>query len=248
MQNRETICMALEKESSKLAKTLSKKILLFVVFLLALSIIVFWLARLMPGDPLTAYYGEAAERMNEEQRAAAMERLSLDQPIATQYFTWLKNALTGDFGISHQYKQDVFAVIGSLWFNTLLLGGLSYLLTFVFAILLGLFCATKEGGATDRIIYRVGTATSVIPSFFVALIAILVFSVNLHILPSSGAYSIGGGGFADRAVHLILPVSVMVLSFSIFLNCSMASRRMERRIRTSVAICSNRGMLSLTNS
>jgi len=196
----------------RLVQMLAKKILIFIIFLLALSVIVFWLARLAPGDPLTAYYGNAVERMSESQRAAAMARLSLDKPIAVQYLTWLRNALTGDFGISHQYKQNVFSVIGKLWTNTLLLGGLSYMLTFAFSILLGVFCAAKEGGIMDRLIYRVGTATSVIPSFFTALIAILIFGVNLKILPTSGAYSIGGGGFADRAAHLVLPILVMVLS------------------------------------
>jgi peptide/nickel transport system permease protein len=193
-------------------RTLAEKSLTTLVFLLTLSALVFWLARLAPGDPLTAYYGDAVERMNEAQRAAAMERLSLNKPIPAQYLTWLKNAAAGDFGLSHQHKQSVLSVIGKLWPNTLLLGGSAYLLTFALAILLGLFCAAREGGLMDGIIYRVGTATSVIPSFFVAVVAIFIFGVNLKILPTGGAYSLGGGDFWDRARHLVLPVSVMVLS------------------------------------
>ena len=195
-----------------MARKFFKNVLIMLVFMLALSAIVFWLARLAPGDPLFAYHGDAVDRMSESQRAAAMTRLALDRPIAVQYVAWLENALQGEFGISYQHKQNVLLVIGQLWFNTLLLGGASYLLTFVFAALLGVFCAAKEGGAADRIICRVGTATSVIPAFFIALMAILVFGVNLQLLPTSGAYSIGGGGAADRIVHLILPVSVLVLS------------------------------------
>ncbi|MDR0915790.1 MAG: ABC transporter permease [Oscillospiraceae bacterium] len=191
---------------------IAKKLILLIVFMFALSAIVFWLARLAPHDPLYAYYGDAVERMSETQRAAAMSRLNLDKPIAAQYFAWLGNALRGDFGISYKYKQAALSVIGRLAPNTLLLGGISYILTFALAILLGVWCAVREGGVADRVIYRVGTATSVIPSFFIALIFILVFSVNLRLLPTSGAYSIGGGGFADRAVHLILPVAVMTLS------------------------------------
>jgi peptide/nickel transport system permease protein len=191
---------------------LIKKIFLFVVFLFVLSVIVFWLARLAPGDPLTAYYGDAVERMSESQRAAAMARLSLDQPVAVQYFTWLRHALAGDFGISYRYKQDVLSIIGRLSVNTLLLGGISYVLTFAFAILLGVFCAAKSNGVADRMICRIGTASSVIPSFFLAILAILIFGVNLKILPLGGAYAIGGGGFFDRAIHLVLPVAVMVLS------------------------------------
>jgi peptide/nickel transport system permease protein len=189
-----------------------KKFFTTAVFMLLLSAAVFWLVRLAPGDPLTAYYGEAVERMSEAQRNAAMRRLALDKPIAFQYIGWLADALTGDFGISHEYKRDVRDVIGSFFGNTLLLGGLSYLLTFAMAILLGVFCASTEGSAADRIICRVGTATSVIPGFFTALAAILIFGVNLRLLPTGGAYSIGSGGLADRALHLIMPVGVTVLS------------------------------------
>ena len=219
-----------------MVRALVKKILILVVFMLALSAIVFWLARLAPGDPLTAYYGDTVERMNETQRAAAMTRLSLDKPIAIQYLAWLRNAVAGDFGISHQYKQNVLAVIGRLWTNTLLLGGISYVLTFVFAILLGIFCAANEGSYIDRIVYRVGTATSVIPGFFVALMAIFVFGVNLKILPTSGAYSIGGGGIANRALHLILPVSVMVFTHLWYYACMIRNRVIEELQRDYVLL------------
>ncbi len=193
-------------------RSLAEKALTTLVFLLALSVLVFWLARLAPGDPLTAYYGDAVERMNERQRAAAMERLSLDQPVFVQYLAWLKNAASGDFGLSYRYKQKVMSLVGKLWLNTLLLGGLSYVLTFALAIALGLFCASREGGRLDGLIYRAGTATSVVPSFFLGIMAIYVFGVRLKILPTGGAYSLGGGDFWDRARHLVLPVSVMVLS------------------------------------
>lgn len=183
------------------------------VFLFVLSILVFILARLAPGDPLAAYFGDSIDRMSNTQKDAAMARLGLDSPIYTQYFTWIKNVLASDLGISYQYKQPVTVIISSLWKNTLLLGGISYILTFVFAILLGVFCATRHGKIFDVLMRKIGVVTGIIPSFFVALLFILIFSVNLHLLPMDGAYSIGGeGSVADRIVHLILPVSVMVFS------------------------------------
>lgn len=187
----------------------------------------FWLARLAPGDPLAAYYGDAVERMNQAQRVAAMQRLSLDKPIIMQYITWLKNAVQGDFGLSHQYKQNVLIVIKKLWMNTVLLGCISYLLTFAFSVWLGILCAKHEGGHMDRILHRIGTATSVIPSFFLALIFILVFGVNLRILPTSGAYAIDGGGVIDRIAHLILPVAVMVLSHLWYYAYMIRNRMIE---------------------
>jgi peptide/nickel transport system permease protein len=174
--------------------------------------------------------------MNETQRTAAMTRLSLDKPIAVQYMTWLRNALTGDFGMSHQYKQSVTDLIGKFLVNTLLLGGSAYVLTFVFAILLGVFCAAREGSVIDRVIYRVGTATSVIPSFFTALIVILVFGVNLKLLPTSGAYAIGGGGLADRMMHLVLPVTVMVLSHLWYYAYMIRNRMIEELRRDYVLL------------
>jgi peptide/nickel transport system permease protein len=202
-----------EAEYLEIVRTLGVRIVQAALFLFLLSVIVFFLARLSPGDPLLAYYGEAVEHMSAAQKTAAIERLSLDKPILVQYLSWAGEALHGDFGISYQYKQPVTAVIGKVWRNTLLLGGISYLLTFVFSILVGIFCAMREGRLADKILYKAGTVTSVIPTFFVALILILVFGVNLHLLPTGGAYSIrDGGGFLDRAIHLILPVTVMIFS------------------------------------
>ena len=200
------------KTNSTLTYILTR-ILHFVIFMVILSIIVFVLARLAPGDPLFAYYGEALDRMSPEQKANAIERLALDRPIIEQYFSWAGNALQGDFGVSYIYKQPVTQVISKLWFNTLLLGGISYILTFFLAIVLGLFCASKEGKLIDTAICKIGTVTTLIPTFFVALICILIFAVNLGILPSSGAYTIGmKDDILNRIVHLILPVFVMTFS------------------------------------
>jgi peptide/nickel transport system permease protein len=190
-----------------------KRILQFIVFMAALSLIVFVLARLTPGDPLIAYYGDGVERMSTEQKQAAIERLALDRPIIEQYVSWLAGALRGDFGISYIYKQPALSVVSKLWVGTLLLGGISYILTFLGATLLGVYCAGKEGSRMDAAIVKVGTVTSLIPTFFVAIVCILIFAVKLRLLPSSGAYSIGhGGDAADRAWHLVLPVFVMVFS------------------------------------
>ena len=185
----------------------------FIVFMVALSVVVFALARFSPGDPLTAYYGDALDRMSPQQREAAMVRLSLDKPIAEQYLTWANNVLRGDFGISYIYKRPVSGVIGDLWFNTLLLGGTAYLLTFALSTLLAVFCADREGSVIDAVVCKIGTVSSMIPTFFVALMCILIFAVNLKILPTGGAYAIGRKhDFANRLHHLILPVFTLTLS------------------------------------
>lgn len=189
-----------------------KRLLAFLLSTLILSVAVFYVARLAPGDPLVSYYGDRVEKMLPEERAWAEARLGLDQPIHVQYLRWLQNALKGNFGISYKYKMDAFEVLAGRLGNTLILGGIGFALIFVLALLLGVICAWKEDRALDRIICRVGTAVSCIPEFWLSLVLILLFAIELRWLPSSGAYTVGGGGVADRALHLILPLGIVVIN------------------------------------
>lgn len=153
------------------------------------------------------------EKMTPEERAWAEEKLGLKDPISVQYIRWAGNALHGDFGISYKYKMDVTRVIEGRIGNTLVLGGIGFLLIFTLALLLGILCAWKEDTWLDRIICKVGTITGCIPEFWLSLLLILVFSMQLKWLPSSGAYSVGKqADFSDRVCHLILPMTVVVLS------------------------------------
>lgn len=78
-----------------------KKALAFLLSVLVLSLAVFYVSRLAPGDPLVSYYGDRAEKLTPQERAQAEEKLGLDEPIFTQYVRWAQNALRGDFGISY---------------------------------------------------------------------------------------------------------------------------------------------------
>lgn len=189
-----------------------KKLLIFVVSIFLLSVIVFYIARLAPGDPLVSYYGDRAEKMTAGERAWAEEKLGLHESIAVQYGKWLGRAVCGDFGISYKYKMDVLEVIEGRIGNTLLLGGVGFMLIFVLALLLGIWCAWNEERLIDRVICKIGTVTSCIPEFWLSLVLILIFAVELKVLPSSGAYTIGkGNDLCDRILHLILPMTVVVL-------------------------------------
>lgn len=189
-----------------------KKLLIFVVSTFLLSVIVFYIARLAPGDPLVSYYGERAEKMTAGERAWAEEKLGLHESITVQYGKWLGRAVRGDFGISYKYKMDVLEVIEGRVGNTLLLGGVGFVLIFVLALLLGIWCAWNEERLIDRAICKIGTVTSCIPEFWLSLVLILIFAVELKVLPSSGAYTIGKeNDLGDRILHLILPMTVVVL-------------------------------------
>ena len=189
-----------------------KKLLIFVVSIFLLSVIVFYIARLAPGDPLVSYYGDRAEKMTAGERAWAEEKLGLHESITVQYGKWLGRAVCGDFGISYKYKMDVLEVIEGRIGNTLLLGGVGFMLIFVLALLLGIRCAWNEERLIDRAICKIGTVTSCIPEFWLSLVLILIFAVELKVLPSSGAYTIGNeNDLGDRILHLILPMTVVVL-------------------------------------
>ncbi|MDU2672449.1 MAG: ABC transporter permease [Clostridium sp.] len=193
-------------------KVVLKKFFQCIIAIFVLSVIVFYMSRLSPGDPLESYYGNAIERMSIEQKEKAMNRLGLNESIYVQYGKWLKNSISGDFGISYKYKRDVKDVILDVYKNTAILGGLAYILTFILALFLGIYCSLHEDELIDRIITLIGNVTSCIPSFWISLMLILIFGVNLAILPTSGAYSIGmKDNFFDRVVHLILPLVVLIL-------------------------------------
>ena len=122
-----------------------RKIGLILLSVFVLSLLVFVMSRLAPGDPLVSYYGERAERMSVEEHEHAMERLGLNEPIPVQYMKWLGNAFQGKFGISYKYKQDVLTVIEGRLVNTLLLGGIGFILTFGLALLLGMKISFQTG-------------------------------------------------------------------------------------------------------
>lgn len=192
---------------------MKKNLFNFVTAFFFLSVLVFYIARLAPGDPLQSFYGDAMESMTIEEQNVARVRLGLDGPIYLQYVRWLKNAVHGEFGISLKYKMAALDVVKPLIGNTLLLGGTAYLLVFALAVLLAMFCARFEDTWIDRVICKVGTAVYYIPPFWLGVVLVLIFSVNLKILPSSGAYDIGkAGDIKNRIIHLILPLIVMIVS------------------------------------
>lgn len=200
----------------------------FLLSVFLLSVLVFTLSRLAPGDPLYSYYGEKAEKMSVEEQERARERLGLGEPIPVQYVRWFQGALRGEFGISYKYKMDAAKVIADRTWNTFLLGGLGFAVIFVLSLFLGLFCAWHEDEAADRIVCGIGTLTSCIPEFWLSLLLILVFAVWLGWLPSSGAYAVGKKhSAADRAVHLILPLTVVVVGHLWYYAFQVRNRLLE---------------------
>lgn len=224
-------------------KVVLRKIFQCIIAIFILSLVVFYISRLSPGDPLKAYHGNAVERMSMEEKEKARDRLGLNEPIYIQYGKWLKNVAKGDFGISYKYKRDVTSVIKDVYKNTIILGGLAYILTFVGALIIGIFCAIHEDKLIDKIIMTIGNITSSIPSFWIALILILIFGVNLGVLPTSGAYSIGNeSDIADRMIHLILPLVVLVIGHLWYYGYMVRNKILEEMREDYVLLAKVKGL------
>ncbi|MEY8411901.1 ABC transporter permease [Lachnospiraceae bacterium 62-26] len=209
-----------------------RKVVSFILSVWILSVVIFYMARLAPGDPLVSYYGDRVEKMSRTERERAEDKLGLNDPVTVQYFRWIGRALQGDFGISYKYKMDVTEVIGKRVGNTLILGGIGFLLTFGLSLLLGVLCAWHEDRLIDRLICKAGTVTSCIPEFWLSLVLILVFAVHLRLFPSSGAYTIGREGeMGDRIWHLILPMTVVVTGH-LWYYAYMVRNKLLEEVRT----------------
>lgn len=224
-------------------KTILKRAVLFVVVMFLLSIVVFCLARLAPGDPLQSFYGDALEMMTQEEQDAARVRLGLDQSALVQYERWIVNAFHGDFGISLKYKMPAMNVVSPLIGNTLLLGILAYLLVFTLAIVLAVLCALHEDDLLDRIICKIGTGAYYIPGFWLGVVLVLIFSINLGWLPSSGAYDIGkAGDVGNRIRHLILPLIVMIASHLWYYAYMIRNKLLDELRKDYVLLAKSKGL------
>jgi len=196
-------------------KYIIKRFAASVPQLIMVSVIAFLLLRLAPGDPVLFYLGdpEADPRLVAQVRAD----LGLDQPLWTQYLLWLGKFIRGDLGYSYISRRPVAVMILEAVPNTLSLMGTALLITVLIGIPLGVVCATRRNSILDRLIQLVSIAGISAPIFWIGLMLILLFSVQLRLFPSSGVVTLGEGApsflLADIAWHLVLPVSVMVLRF-----------------------------------
>lgn len=186
-----------------MATYVAKRLLAVIPVLLGLSIIVFLMMALIPGDPATAILGNYA---TPENVARLNAQLGLDKPLPQQYLIWLGNLLQGDLGRSFALNRPVLDEVMERFSATLVLAGAALLLCAVLGLIAGIVSAVNQFGWADRIItlfVLIGIST---PSFFLGLMLVLGFAVNLRWFPPSGMYAIyGGGDLPDLLYHLVLP-------------------------------------------
>ncbi|HEY4167354.1 MAG TPA: ABC transporter permease [Reyranella sp.] len=188
---------------------IARRAIIGLLMLLALSLLVFILLRLTPGDPIDAYMDPSVP-ISANDLAALRVRLGLDQPLPVQYLAWLRAALTGDFGYSIQRGDAVLPLVISRIGPTILLMLSGLALGTVFGIVAGIIGAVRRNGAADvsfSVLAFVGLSS---PAFLTALLGLYGFSVMVHWAPSGGMLTPGKPfSIFDLLSHLILPAILL---------------------------------------
>ncbi len=192
--------------------------------LLAISVVSFLILNAVPGGPLSAYENSPGITPADLQRLE--HTLGLDQPLHVRYLSWFAHFITGDWGYSYATQQPVLQMIAERIPNTLYLMGTVYVVTLLIAVPIGVFTALRQYSAADHIVTGVSFAGLSMPTFWLGLLLIILFGLNLRLFPLGGMASAGAGfDVLDRLHHLVLPVVTLsvvgVAHYSRYLRSSM---------------------------
>lgn len=192
-------------------KYILKRILIAIPTLIGITVIDYAIM-CFAGSPLEMLQGA---RISQAAVAAKEAALGLDKPFYIQYFIWLMQLLHGNLGVSIKTYQPVVQMIGSHLGPTLLLMSVSLLVSLIMAIPTGVYSAVHQYSKGDYAVVTASFFGSSIPGFFLSLLLVYFFTVKLGILPSSGMSTLGtGGGAADVASHMVMPVLVLSVSMA----------------------------------
>ncbi|QCO03449.1 ABC transporter permease [Azospirillum argentinense] len=180
-----------------------------VPVLFGLSVIVFLIMALIPGDPATAILGPYA---TPENVTRLRQDLGLDHSLPVRYATWLGNVMTGDLGRSSSLNRPVLDEVTERFAATLVLAGAALVLASVLGLLAGILSAVRQFGLADKLVTLAVLVGISMPTFWLGLLLILVFAVRWQLLPVSGMVSIyGGGDLPDLLWHLALPAATLAI-------------------------------------
>jgi len=180
-----------------------------VLVVLIVSLLVFLLMRLLPGDPILMYVASGdLQSISKEQVAHLKHKLGMDRPLPVQYLDWLKNAVQGDLGKSILYRYDVLGEIGNRLPITLYLGLSAFVIGCIIGPLLGIISAVRRGKWLDNLVTVIANVGITAPPFWLGIILIFIFSLYLGLLPVYGYTS----PFVDLWKNLqqsIMPIFVL---------------------------------------
>lgn len=189
---------------------LTRRIVQCLVVLAVMSFVIYGLMGLMPGDPLDIALA-STPGLTPEAVARLRQIYGLDQPLLMRYFHWLVAALHGDLGYSRLHSMPVVTVLLPALWRTCKLMLSSFVVSVIGAFTLGIMASRRPGGVVDGLVGLLSFGAMSVPTFWLALMFILVFAVQLHWLPASGISTVGEGGWFDTMRHLVLPVATLAL-------------------------------------
>jgi ABC-type dipeptide/oligopeptide/nickel transport system permease component len=219
---------------------LVRRLVTMIVVFFLITIVVFALVHLEPGNPLEAMIPPTEWNSQTPALLAAWSKeYGLNEPLFVQYFTWMGRAFTGDFGYSIQSSQPVGLLIGQRIGPTLELMGVALVVGVLISLPLGMIAAVRKNTVIDYLASFVSTISISTPQFFIGILAIFVFSEKLGWFPSSGLVDPTHPTELDALWHLVLPA--LILAFSIcgeltrYVRASTLSELSEDYVRTGIA-------------
>lgn len=193
-------------------KTILRRILLMIPELVILSVVIFLLAKLMPGDPFT---GMVTPQTSPKAIEALRIKAGVYDPWYVQYWHWIVRMFHGDLGMSYQFKTPVGSLILSRMGNTIWLSLLTLILSYTLAIPLGLVAGRYENSKLDKVIMIYTFVAYAIPAFVFYMLGVWFFGYKLRLFPTSGSVSVDAIGtlsyLLSRLDHMILPACLMAL-------------------------------------
>lgn len=197
-----------------MARMAGRRLLYAVPVLLAVTLGMFAIAAASPFDPVKAYAGTAGFRASQESLDQLRENLGGDRPFLPRWWDWLTSAVTGDLGTSAAMRQPVADVISERIGWSVLLCGVAFAGAVVGGTVLGVLAARRRGGHLDRAVTSAAYTLQAAPPFWLGLLAVWLFALQLGVLPAGGLTDTGSDSvtFGQVARHLVLPAGVLAVS------------------------------------
>ncbi|MBL8837118.1 MAG: ABC transporter permease [Alphaproteobacteria bacterium] len=218
--------------------TIFHRLLQSVVVIVLMSFVVYMLIGLMPGDPIDLMIS-SDPRMTAEDAARLRQVYGLDQPLWDRYMAWATGALSGEFGYSRLFGRPVIELMGPRLLNTFLLMLSAWILAVIFGLGLGILAGARQGGIIDTSVNWLAFVSASTPTFWLALLLMILFSVQLQLLPASGFPTSLNAGFGERLRHLVLPVLTLAIfetgAYARYMRAAMMEALNADHVRTARA-------------
>ncbi len=202
-----------------------RRLLMALVIIILVTLIVFFVIRLLPGDPLIIFLGQNAnvEQMTEERINQLRKEYGLDQPVMVQYFNWINGILHGDLGRSITYRDNVGTLLKERFPVTVYIGTIAFVLGNVLGVMLGVVSAMRRGSWIDTVATLISYVGITVPVFWLGLLMIYVFGLQLGWLPITGFVSPFKDFWASTKSIIMPVICVMITGLAVIARQTRSS-------------------------